>query len=132
MEGDVIIMGDFNEVRTKEERFGSIFNAHRAAVFNSFISPGGLVEVPPGGYSFTWSHKSASRMRKIRMWVKDKKDKALNHKKGLKNMLAEIDSSLDKGDATSDTLEELLNIMNKLTSLEKIESLELAQKAKIK
>ncbi|GJZ65814.1 RNA-directed DNA polymerase, eukaryota, partial [Tanacetum coccineum] len=46
--GDVIVMGDFNEVRTEEERFGSIFNAREAASFNSFISTGGLVEVPSG------------------------------------------------------------------------------------
>ncbi|GJY15802.1 RNA-directed DNA polymerase, eukaryota, reverse transcriptase zinc-binding domain protein [Tanacetum coccineum] len=62
--------------------------------------------------------------------IKDKKDKALNHKKGLKKVLAKIDSSLDKGDVTSATLEERMNIMKKLTDLENIESLELAQKAK--
>ncbi|GJR86115.1 RNA-directed DNA polymerase, eukaryota [Tanacetum coccineum] len=61
--GDVIIMGDFNEVRCQEERFGSIFNSQGAAAFNNFISLGGLVEVSSGGYSFTWSHKSASKIR---------------------------------------------------------------------
>nr|GEZ69557.1 hypothetical protein [Tanacetum cinerariifolium] len=34
-----------NEIRTQEERFGSIFNAQGAAAFNNFISLGGLVEV---------------------------------------------------------------------------------------
>ncbi|GJY86239.1 RNA-directed DNA polymerase, eukaryota [Tanacetum coccineum] len=63
--GDVIIMGDFNEVRFEAERFGSIFNARGAAVFNSFISSSGLVEVPSGGYSFTWAHKSATKMSKL-------------------------------------------------------------------
>ncbi|GKB49446.1 RNA-directed DNA polymerase, eukaryota [Tanacetum coccineum] len=43
--GDVIVMGDFNEVRTTKERFGSIFNARGAAAFNSLISTGGLVEI---------------------------------------------------------------------------------------
>nr|GEV34611.1 RNA-directed DNA polymerase, eukaryota, reverse transcriptase zinc-binding domain protein [Tanacetum cinerariifolium] len=47
--GEVIVMGDFNEVRNKEERFCSIFNVQGAAAFNSFISSGGLVEVPSGG-----------------------------------------------------------------------------------
>ncbi|GJW43640.1 RNA-directed DNA polymerase, eukaryota [Tanacetum coccineum] len=63
--GDVIVMGDFNEVRHKDERYGSIFNARGADAFNSFISAGGLVEVPSGGYSFTWSHNSASKMSKL-------------------------------------------------------------------
>ncbi|GJQ99098.1 RNA-directed DNA polymerase, eukaryota [Tanacetum coccineum] len=44
--GEIIIMGDFNEVRSKDERYGSLFNVHIAAVLNSFISLGGLVEVP--------------------------------------------------------------------------------------
>ncbi|GJX93266.1 RNA-directed DNA polymerase, eukaryota [Tanacetum coccineum] len=63
--GDVIIMGDFNEVRCQKERFGSIFNSQGAAAFNNFISLGDLVEVSSRGYSFTWSHKSASKMSKL-------------------------------------------------------------------
>ncbi|GKE34028.1 hypothetical protein Tco_1453350 [Tanacetum coccineum] len=63
--------------------------------------------------------------------VKDKKDKAQLLKNSLKK-LAAIDSSLDKGDATSDALEDRLNTMNNLTNLERMKSLELAQKAKIK
>nr|GEU96334.1 RNA-directed DNA polymerase, eukaryota, reverse transcriptase zinc-binding domain protein [Tanacetum cinerariifolium] len=190
--GDVIVMGDFNEVRFAEERFRTIFNAHGATVFNSFISPGGLVEVPTGGYYFTWSHKSAAKMSKldrflvsedlmsncpnlsavildcylsdhrpivlreisnnilefnamlklikklkllkgcIRTWVRDKKERSQNLKKCLKNKLFDIDISLDKGEATSAMLDERLNMMNDLTSLESNVSLELAQKAKIK
>ncbi|GJU17987.1 RNA-directed DNA polymerase, eukaryota [Tanacetum coccineum] len=220
--GEVIVMGDFNEVRTQKERFGSIFNVKGAAAFNSFISSRGLVEVPFGGYSFTWSHKSASKMSKldrfliseglmrycpnisaitldrhlsanrpivlceinfdygptpfcfyhywfeidgfdsfvantwrsinildfnpmsrllnklrqlkkeIRSWVKDNKEKNKNEKQNLKTMLADIDLSLDKGVLSSDILEKRINIMHKLTDLEKKVSLELAQKAKIK
>nr|GEX01644.1 RNA-directed DNA polymerase, eukaryota [Tanacetum cinerariifolium] len=63
--GDVIVMGDFNEVRSKDERYGSSFNARGAAAFNSFISARGLMEVPAGDYSFTCSHKSASKMSRL-------------------------------------------------------------------
>ncbi|GJV04311.1 RNA-directed DNA polymerase, eukaryota, reverse transcriptase zinc-binding domain protein [Tanacetum coccineum] len=63
--GDVTVMSDFNEVRSEDERYGSIFNSRGADAFNSFISTGGLVEVPSGGYSFTWSHKSASKMSRL-------------------------------------------------------------------
>nr|GFC25724.1 RNA-directed DNA polymerase, eukaryota [Tanacetum cinerariifolium] len=55
--GDVLLMGDFNEVRLQEERYGSIFTSRRSAAFNSFIVDSGLVEVPSGGFSFTWSHR---------------------------------------------------------------------------
>ncbi|GJS79466.1 RNA-directed DNA polymerase, eukaryota [Tanacetum coccineum] len=55
--GGVLVMGDFNEVRLEEEKYGSIFNTLGAAAFNSFIVDSGLVKVPSGGFSFTWSHK---------------------------------------------------------------------------
>ncbi|GJY45171.1 RNA-directed DNA polymerase, eukaryota [Tanacetum coccineum] len=61
--GEIIIMGDFNEVRFKEDRFCSIFNNYNASLFNSFISSGGLVEVPLGGCEFTWCHQSGSKMK---------------------------------------------------------------------
>ncbi|GJS07785.1 RNA-directed DNA polymerase, eukaryota [Tanacetum coccineum] len=63
--GEVVIMGDFNEVRYKSERFGSVFNVQGANVFNSFITNAGLEEVPLGGSAFTWCHKSASKMSKL-------------------------------------------------------------------
>ncbi|GJY97741.1 RNA-directed DNA polymerase, eukaryota [Tanacetum coccineum] len=63
--GKVVVMGDFNEVRFRSDRFGSIFNAQGANVFNSFISNAGLVEVELGGCSFTWCHKTAKKMSKL-------------------------------------------------------------------
>nr|GEY70475.1 RNA-directed DNA polymerase, eukaryota [Tanacetum cinerariifolium] len=63
--GEVVIMGDFNEVRFKSDRFGSTFNAHGANIFNSFIMNSGLVELNLGGSPFTWCHKSASKMSKL-------------------------------------------------------------------
>nr|GEZ26029.1 RNA-directed DNA polymerase, eukaryota [Tanacetum cinerariifolium] len=63
--GEVVIMGDFNEVRYKSNRYGSKFNAHSAMVFNSFILNSGLVEVSLGGCSFTWCHKTAAKTSKL-------------------------------------------------------------------
>ncbi|GKB48248.1 RNA-directed DNA polymerase, eukaryota [Tanacetum coccineum] len=220
--GDVIVMGDFNKVRHKDERYGSIFNARGADAFNSFISAGGLVEVLSGGYSFTWSHNSASKMSQvdrflvsdnlhrtcpnlssltldrflsdhrpillrelnidygptpfhffhnwfelegfdafvadtwqnititesnamiklakklkmlkghIRQWVKDKKDNATSLRKELKTKLAAIDTLIDKGVSSFTHLEDRLDIMNHLFSLDNTESIELAQNAKVK
>nr|GFA34064.1 RNA-directed DNA polymerase, eukaryota, nucleotide-binding alpha-beta plait domain protein [Tanacetum cinerariifolium] len=59
--GDVIVMGDFNEVRSEDERYGSIFNARGADAFSLFISTGGLAEVPSGDYGptpFRFFHNS--------------------------------------------------------------------------
>ncbi|GKA03684.1 RNA-directed DNA polymerase, eukaryota [Tanacetum coccineum] len=129
-----------------------------AAEFNSFISAGGLVEVPSGGYSFTWVHKSAAKMSKldrfliskdlmrmlklakklkilkglIRSWVKDKKDKASILKNSLKKKIADIDALLDNEIVSPESMADRSNAMNDLINLEKIESIELAQKAKLK
>nr|GFA13599.1 RNA-directed DNA polymerase, eukaryota, reverse transcriptase zinc-binding domain protein [Tanacetum cinerariifolium] len=67
--GEVVIMGDFNEVRYKSDRFGSVFNVQGANVFNSLITNAGLEEVPLGGSSFTWCHKSATKMSKLDIFL---------------------------------------------------------------
>ncbi|GKF87402.1 RNA-directed DNA polymerase, eukaryota, partial [Tanacetum coccineum] len=43
--GESIVMGDFNEVRRMEERWGSNFNVNGARAFNNFISNSGLVDL---------------------------------------------------------------------------------------
>nr|GFB07172.1 RNA-directed DNA polymerase, eukaryota [Tanacetum cinerariifolium] len=63
--GDSIVMGDFNEVRSADERMGSVFNVQGATEFNDFISNSGLVDIQLEGYSFTWSYPSASKMSKL-------------------------------------------------------------------
>ncbi|GJV49434.1 RNA-directed DNA polymerase, eukaryota [Tanacetum coccineum] len=64
-DGETIVLGDFNAVRTKDERFGSVFNSTCARNFNQFISSSGLIDVKMDGYSFTWSLPSASKMNGI-------------------------------------------------------------------
>ncbi|GJX35316.1 RNA-directed DNA polymerase, eukaryota [Tanacetum coccineum] len=60
--GECLVMGDFNEVRSIDERWGSTFNKQGADLFNSFISSSGLIDIQMEGYSFTWAHPSASKM----------------------------------------------------------------------
>ncbi|GJS46911.1 RNA-directed DNA polymerase, eukaryota [Tanacetum coccineum] len=70
--------------------------------------------------------------RKIREWTKDKRANTNNNKKILKEQLAEIDSLLDKGEGNVETLNNRADIFNSLQDIDKLESIELAQKAKIK
>nr|GEY33898.1 putative RNA-directed DNA polymerase, eukaryota, reverse transcriptase zinc-binding domain protein [Tanacetum cinerariifolium] len=63
--GNVVLMGDFNEVRYKSDRFGSTFNVQGAIEFNYFINDADLEEVPLGGSMFTWCHKSGLKMSKL-------------------------------------------------------------------
>nr|GEW30009.1 RNA-directed DNA polymerase, eukaryota, reverse transcriptase zinc-binding domain protein [Tanacetum cinerariifolium] len=63
--GESIVMGDFNEVRFERNRLGLVFNAQGANEFNNFITNSGLVKIQLEGFSFTWSHPSASKMSKL-------------------------------------------------------------------
>nr|GEZ93570.1 RNA-directed DNA polymerase, eukaryota [Tanacetum cinerariifolium] len=63
--GETIVMGDFNVVRSTDERLGSRFNQSSAKVFNQFIESSGLVDIKLAGYSFTWSHPSRKKMGKL-------------------------------------------------------------------
>ncbi|GKC58912.1 RNA-directed DNA polymerase, eukaryota [Tanacetum coccineum] len=58
-------MGDFNEVRSKEERLGSNYNQATSRFFNQFITSSGLVDINLERYAFTWSHPSATKMSKL-------------------------------------------------------------------
>nr|GEY79406.1 RNA-directed DNA polymerase, eukaryota [Tanacetum cinerariifolium] len=64
-DGETILMGDFNEVRSSDEQLGLVFNLSSARAFNSFILVSRLVDVKMEGYSFTRSHPSASKMSKL-------------------------------------------------------------------
>ncbi|GKE06412.1 RNA-directed DNA polymerase, eukaryota [Tanacetum coccineum] len=214
-------MGDFNEVHNKNERLGLIYNVQGANAFNSFISSAGLEEVPLGGCSFTWCHRSASKMskldrfliseslmsscpnfsaitldrylsdhhpiilrestydygpipfcffhywfevdgfeklvneawyeapvdasnamlnlmyklkylkKKIRAWNGMRKC-SKNSKYMLKMELADLDVIIDKGDASDDIISKRTEVVNSIEELDKLQSMEAAQKAKIK
>nr|GEY38247.1 RNA-directed DNA polymerase, eukaryota [Tanacetum cinerariifolium] len=59
--GEAILMGDYNEVRTNDERRGTWFNFSNASSFNQFISSSDLVDIKMEGYTFTWSYPSAEK-----------------------------------------------------------------------
>lgn len=58
-------MGDFNGVRCESERYGLVFNALHAVVFNNFITNASLFDVPLGGFSFSWSDRITGKMSKL-------------------------------------------------------------------
>ncbi|GJT03878.1 RNA-directed DNA polymerase, eukaryota [Tanacetum coccineum] len=149
--GEVVMMGDFNEVRDSIKRFGSVFNKHGAEAFNNFIANAGLVEVSLCGCSFTWCHKSATKMSKLdrflisdnlicssptisldRNWNRNYKEKVYSGKRNLKHELTKLDAIIDKGNGTVDTINRRQEVVRLIQDLEKIDTLEAAQKAKIK
>nr|GEU55148.1 RNA-directed DNA polymerase, eukaryota [Tanacetum cinerariifolium] len=64
-DGECVIMGDFKEVCSEHERYGSVFNVQSAAAFNNFISLVSLIDLPIDGYAYTWVHKFVTKMSKL-------------------------------------------------------------------
>ncbi|GKA06302.1 retrovirus-related pol polyprotein from transposon TNT 1-94 [Tanacetum coccineum] len=67
--GEVIIIGDFNEVRIPLERIGSNFNKRGVAMFNSFIESSCLSLIDISSrvvlFGLTWALKDAGKMSKL-------------------------------------------------------------------
>nr|GEX66642.1 RNA-directed DNA polymerase, eukaryota, reverse transcriptase zinc-binding domain protein [Tanacetum cinerariifolium] len=125
-DGEVVIMGDFNEVRYKYDRFGLIFNGQGADEFNSFIANEGLVEVPLGEIAFTWCHKSATKMSKL-----DRHSRT-GMKEKYKEELQTLDDDIDNGNGSDTVVHKRMEVINALQRIDKLNAMEIAQKTKIK
>jgi len=60
-----IVLGDFNVVRSKEERKGSHFDSNEASDYNDFISSSGLYDIQFAGRRFTRFSKDGLQMSKL-------------------------------------------------------------------
>ena len=63
--GTWIILGDFNTVRTREERYNSQFCSSSAFWFNRFIDKAGLIDIRMGGHRYM-SHPQIDRRKHLR------------------------------------------------------------------
>ncbi|XP_021991259.1 uncharacterized protein LOC110888021 [Helianthus annuus] len=63
--GLFLLVGDFNIVRSLDERKGSNFKATCARNFNDFIFNSGLVEYPLQGKKFTCSRENGKKLSKL-------------------------------------------------------------------
>nr|GEV25731.1 RNA-directed DNA polymerase, eukaryota, reverse transcriptase zinc-binding domain protein [Tanacetum cinerariifolium] len=146
--GEVVIMGDFNEVRYKSDKFGSVFNVQGANVFNSFITNAGLEEVPLGFSKVVedaWREGPCDESNaminmmiklkypktKIREWNKKNMLSAKNVKVKYKDELEALEAIIDKGDGNVEVVNKRMEVVNTLRKIDKICSSEMAQKAKV-
>nr|GEZ98168.1 uncharacterized mitochondrial protein AtMg00810-like [Tanacetum cinerariifolium] len=112
-DSEIVLLGDFNEVRYKSERFGSNFKAHDANIFNSFIHNAGLNEVHLGGGAFTWLNSRG-------VLAKHKED------------IRMFDEAIDKGNSPVEMVHKRLETLNKIHQVNNTHMSEDAKKAKIK
>nr|GEZ25451.1 RNA-directed DNA polymerase, eukaryota [Tanacetum cinerariifolium] len=140
-DGECVVMGDFNEVRVEGERMGSVFSVRGARDFNNFISSVGLVDIQLEGYSFTWSHPSATKMSKldrflilkkgIRSWVSNYKKDQSRVVGDFKKQLHDVDIVLDQGGVNDDLLLARKDLVKSIQEFQSSEACDYAQKAKV-
>nr|GEZ11567.1 hypothetical protein [Tanacetum cinerariifolium] len=143
--GEVIMMGDFNEVRSRDKRRGSWFNPSSARIFNQFISSSGLVDIKREGYTFTWSHPSATKMSKLdRFLVSDDFYHSWFSFDGFDDMVErtwrsfshsdgnEIDKELDQGVVSDVNLRRRLDLNSQLHDINIKEATDSFQKSKVR
>nr|GEY64896.1 hypothetical protein [Tanacetum cinerariifolium] len=163
--------GDFNKVRTEEERFGSLFNRQGANAFNNFIASAGLVDLPLGDMYIdfgaipfrifhswfqrdgidkmvegTWKNLDVTdnnrliRLKKKLQLLKQenrsriKKEKSSNSmaKAHTQNKLTNIDRMLDQECVNMEVLNQRTELMKSLNDINSLETMEAAQKAKVR
>nr|GEY00250.1 RNA-directed DNA polymerase, eukaryota, reverse transcriptase zinc-binding domain protein [Tanacetum cinerariifolium] len=108
--GEVVIMGYFNKVRYKSDRYGSVFNVQGANVFNSFIKNTGLRSFSKV-MEDTWREGPCDQSNAmINMMIKLKYLKTKIREWNKKNMLSEKNVKAKY----KDELEALKAIINKL------------------
>nr|GEW86782.1 RNA-directed DNA polymerase, eukaryota [Tanacetum cinerariifolium] len=127
-------------------------------VFNHFFSNAGLEEVLLEGFSFTWCHRSATKMSKLdRFRISDsllcscpnissitldwylsdhrpilmREDKSHKSKRILLAELANCDAIIDKGEGENNVVNRRTEVVNLIQEVEKKNSLEAAEKLSI-
>ncbi|GKE34615.1 hypothetical protein Tco_1453937, partial [Tanacetum coccineum] len=153
--GEVVTIGDFNKVRIKSERFGSVFNVQGAEAFNMFISNADLEEdfhywFEVEGFDKlvedTWneapvddSNAMCNMLKKLKYlkeklcaWNNEKKRSSSNSKVKLQEELIKLDTIIDKGEGTGVVVNRRSFIIKSLQDMKNLQSLEVAQKSIIK
>nr|GFA40594.1 RNA-directed DNA polymerase, eukaryota [Tanacetum cinerariifolium] len=149
-DGECIILGDFNKVRSEHERFGTIFNEFGANAFNHFISTASLIDLPLEGYSYTWAIKSASKMSKldskiiilkkklqalktsIKSWCKEDTQRSNESRFSTQARISDLNKLFDRGHSNEELVKERTSLLKELHDINKCHSLDMAQKAKVR
>nr|GEV72611.1 putative reverse transcriptase domain-containing protein [Tanacetum cinerariifolium] len=155
-QGRYVLFGDLNEVRDEDEQFGTNFSKSEAQVFNKFVADSGLPEMMMGGKS-TWMNKLGTKMSKLdrfllseevlddnhnlnaivleRLWLKNWNSELkneVNRKKEAIALLQDINHKVDSSMAFDSEKETRLQLLHEIHNIDRMESMDLFQKARIK
>ncbi|GJW17430.1 RNA-directed DNA polymerase, eukaryota, reverse transcriptase zinc-binding domain protein [Tanacetum coccineum] len=126
-DGQVVIMGDFNEVEYISERLSAValdrfLSNHRPILMREFHE---------------WGHETLMKKLKmlkdkIRGWINIYKEGVKSGKRTLKSDLNSINAKIDRGEGDDNDINRRLEIIRLIQGIDKVDSMEMAQKTKIK
>nr|GEW78873.1 RNA-directed DNA polymerase, eukaryota, reverse transcriptase zinc-binding domain protein [Tanacetum cinerariifolium] len=155
-QGRYVLFGDLDEIRDKHERFGTNFSRSEAQVFNKFVVDSGLLEMI-SGKSFTWMNKLGTKMNIL--WsdhspillhtlktnygsIPFKFFHSWFHQKDIDVVVkqafvdtpqaTDIDHKIDSSMASDFEKETRLQLLHEIHNIDRMESMDLFQKAHIK
>ncbi|PWA62682.1 RNA-directed DNA polymerase, eukaryota [Artemisia annua] len=101
-----VVAGDFNSVRSAEERRNSFFNHKAATEFNCFIEDTGLQELSLKGSKFTFSTALMNKFKALRQaitrWKEDLKTKEMEEENVLRDDIDLLEKVLEERDLSEE------------------------------
>lgn len=70
-EEPICMMGDFNSIRSKEDKENCVYNNRDSMRFNNFLEETGLIELQGSNFTFTWFGPKDKRSRSNRVVVNE-------------------------------------------------------------
>nr|GEX24574.1 RNA-directed DNA polymerase, eukaryota [Tanacetum cinerariifolium] len=122
--GECIVMGDFNEVRRKEDRWGG-FDLMVTQTWND-------IALTDNNGMIRFKNKLQILKKEMRTWIADRKKVQMDNVQNLRIKLREIDKSLDKGEVNDDLLASRMGLMNQFHDFKSSENRDCIKKAKVK
>ncbi|GJY26559.1 hypothetical protein Tco_0401285 [Tanacetum coccineum] len=139
-ECEYVILGDFSEVRSEHERFGSLFNVQGANAFNNFISMANLIDLPLEGFiniedsigMIKFKKKLQALKYLVKHWSINAKSNSFKAKITIQSKLSDINKILDQGGSNENILNTRSMLLKELNDINTVDSLEKAKKGKIR
>ncbi|GJV10993.1 hypothetical protein Tco_1352534 [Tanacetum coccineum] len=97
-DGECVIMGDFNEVRSEQEMYGSVFNVHSAKDFDKLVKDTWMHLDIADSYGMIQLKKKLQALKIIiKEWTKNAKKCSYKKKSSIQSKLSDIDKIIDQG-----------------------------------
>nr|GEU62973.1 hypothetical protein [Tanacetum cinerariifolium] len=154
-QGRYVLFGDLNEVRDEHERFETNISRSEVQVFNKFVVDSGMLEMMmdrlwsdhslillhtlktdygliPFKFFHSWFHRNDIDVVVKQEFVDTPQEATVNRKKKATTLFQDIDHKIDSSMASDSEKETRLQLLHGIHNIDRMESMDLFQKDRIK